>query len=591
MHAEAQCSAAPLPTLGNLVRNQGLRTVFQPIVQLASGDIVGYEGLIRGAPGTPWQSAPELLRLAESRGMLAEFEVACCRCHVSAFTQLRLDGLLFLNLGSEVLLHRRRQLHRVLSWLLDIGLSPNRVVIELTEHRHVQDEPALLEAARELRSAGLRFALDDFGDGRSSLRLWTELAPEIVKVDKHFVQGIDRHPRRFEALRALNQLATALGTALVAEGIETEAELAIVRDLGVPYGQGFLLGRPKSEPLRRAAPAAVTATQSRRLAVYPQTLRISGRHATAGQLVSYAPPVPSSMTNEEVCTLFLSQPELHVLPVVDAGVPVGLINRRAFMDRYTQPFQRELSGRKPCRRFMTAKPVVVSQSEPIDSLTQVMTGGESAQLADGFIVTLDGRYLGIGTAEALMRAVSQLQTEAARYANPLTFLPGNILIDQHIGRLMAGDAPFVACYGDLSQFKPYNDHYGYWRGDEMIKLAARTIADHIDRVLDFVGHIGGDDFVILFQSEDWRRRCEALMAQFNEAARQLYDADALAAGGIAGVDRQGQPAFFPFTTLVVGAVVCREGGFDNHEALATAAAAAKREAKCRESGLFVHEAV
>jgi GGDEF domain-containing protein len=135
----------------------------------------------------------------------------------------------------------------------------------------------------------------------------------------------------------------------------------------------------------------------------------------------------------------------------------------------------------------------------------------------------------------------------------------------------------------------FNDHYGYWRGDEMILLLARTATRHADAHRDFVGHIGGDDFLMLFQSPDWQRRCAAVINDFNRQARDLYDDEARQAGGIEGEDRHGVVRFTPFTTLAIGAVRIPPGMFRHAEDVAGQAAIAKHEAKQAPSGLTVRE--
>ena len=190
-----------------------------------------------------------------------------------------------------------------------------------------------------------------------------------------------------------------------------------------------------------------------------------------------------------------------------------------------------------------------------------------------------------------MRTVTESRIEAARHANPLTFLPGNIPITEHIERLLASGGEFVACYGDLNNFKPFNDHYGYWRGDEMIRLMARCAVGHCDPQRDFVGHVGGDDFILLFQSDDWEPRCERLVEAFDREARGLYDELGIAAGGIDAEDRHGVMRFFPFTTLSIGAVRVRRGQYRTAEQVASAAAAAKHGAKLANAGLLVVQGI
>jgi len=183
--------------------------------------------------------------------------------------------------------------------------------------------------------------------------------------------------------------------------------------------------------------------------------------------------------------------------------------------------------------------------------------------------------------------VTEVRIEAARHANPLTLLPGNITINEHIRRLLKAGRRFVACYADLNDFKPFNDHYGYWQGDGMICLAARTLTSQCAPQRDFVGHVGGDDFMVLFQSDDWEERCRRIVEGFNARAGRLFDEAALVRGGIDAEDRFGVWRFFPFTTLSIGAVVIEPGHFDKPDAVASAAAAVKHKAKMGHHGLVV----
>ena len=222
----------------------------------------------------------------------------------------------------------------------------------------------------------------------------------------------------------------------------------------------------------------------------------------------------------------------------------------------------------------------------MDDLIGILTSQDQRYLADGFIVTDNGRYVGLGTGEQLVRSVTETRIEAARHANPLTFLPGNIPISQHMERLLKKQVRFVACYADLNHFKPFNDYYGYWRGDEMIRLVARIAVEQCDAQFDFLGHVGGDDFILLFQSADWRERCERLVAEFNLRSQALFDEEARQAGGILAEDRQGVERFFPCTTLSVGAVVIDAKRFTRPEDVANLAARAKHDAKLAGLGVF-----
>ncbi|MDE0853107.1 MAG: EAL domain-containing protein [Nevskia sp.] len=565
-----------------------LTPVFQSVVSLTGGDIYGYEAFVRGPADSALHAPQELLAAAAADGRLVQFEQGCCRLQISEFLKQGLPGKLFLNMSAESIVKAHR--HGGFTVLLDQAITPSRVVIEITEMAHVADPRPLASALDDLRQLGTCFALDDFGEGHSSLRLWVELLPELVKIDKFFAAGIHAHSAKLEAMRLLLRHAAGQGTQLVAEGVEDAADLAVIRDLGIELTQGYLLSMPSPRPAQTLDDQARALIRKNGVSVYPEASRVPIHRATAGKLLIQAPAIPPDTTNDQVMELFRRESEAQNLAVVAGSRPLGLINRRTFMDRYAMPFHRELYGRQPCTQFMNDRPLLVDKSSSLESLTRVLTGEDQRYLADGFIVTDAERFLGVGTGEALVRAVTEIRIEAARYANPLTFLPGNIPISQHIDRLLGSGSRFGACYFDLNHFKPYNDQYGYWRGDEMIKLAAGVITQACDPQRDFVGHVGGDDFVVLFQSEDWRLRCADIVRHFNTQAERLFNESDRLRGGIAGEDRQGNPAFFPLTTIAVGAVAVAPGDFRTHEQVASAAAAAKRIAKHRNLGIWLIDA-
>jgi diguanylate cyclase (GGDEF)-like protein len=237
------------------------------------------------------------------------------------------------------------------------------------------------------------------------------------------------------------------------------------------------------------------------------------------------------------------------------------------------------------------EPRLIERNHDVEELVGILTSQDQRYLNDGFVVVDNGRYLGLGTGEQLVRSVTELRIEAARHANPLTFLPGNIPISLHIKRLLNSGAWFSACYLDLNHFKPFNDHFGYWRGDEMIRLLAKIAVKNCDPHKDFVGHVGGDDFLILYQSQDWKNRALLIIQEFEDLSLALYDDESLQKGGIEGEDRDGLKRFFKFISLSIGAVVVDKGQLATPEDVANRAAVAKHSAKQGGSGLHVISAL
>jgi diguanylate cyclase (GGDEF)-like protein len=260
-------------------------------------------------------------------------------------------------------------------------------------------------------------------------------------------------------------------------------------------------------------------------------------------------------------------------------VPLGLIARIDLVDRFARLYSRDVYGKKPCTTFMDAAPVIAEQDTSLQELSEIMVAADRHHLSNGFIITDKGRYLGMGSGHDLMREITQMQITAARYANPLTLLPGNVPINEHIERLLQKQVPFAACYVDLDHFKPFNDAYGYRKGDDVIQLTGRILTAHGDPRRDFIGHIGGDDFLVLFQSEDWERRCRMTSEAFAAAIPHHYSSEHRLRGGFASEDRRGRRVFHPLISLSLGAVQVEPGRFVSHHQIAAAAAEAKRQAK------------
>ena len=220
---------------------QALWMALQPIVDLDEGRIVGHEALLRGPSGGPWATPAAIFQAGEETGCAGELEVLCRRLALHAGGRLRAEERIFVNLDV-----RRHDLPFEAE---AAGLPADRVVIEISEERDVVDHPLVLAAVQRWRQEGFGIALDDYGAGRSNLSTLLAVQPDVIKMDRAITAGVARDPRHRLAVEALVRLAEDLRIVVVGEGIETQEQLHILRDLGVQLGQGFLLGHPARDPL------------------------------------------------------------------------------------------------------------------------------------------------------------------------------------------------------------------------------------------------------------------------------------------------------------------------------------------------------
>ena len=222
-----------------LVRRQ-IETLYQPIVDLSTGEVFAHEALSRGPAETPFENPEVLFDYALKTDQVWSLEKICMQFSAERFVGKR-PGMLFVNVETELIHELKSRGHEVLQPLLAIQSG---VVLEITERAAIRDYDLFRESVRVLRELGFRIAIDDAGSGYASLQSIAELRPNYLKISNYLVTGLHEDSIKRDVVEMLVRLAARIDAKTVAEGIETEAEKAEVKRLGVTYGQGYLLGRP-----------------------------------------------------------------------------------------------------------------------------------------------------------------------------------------------------------------------------------------------------------------------------------------------------------------------------------------------------------
>lgn len=221
-----------------------LKPVYQPIVDLRSGRVIGFEGLIRPDPNGPLPDTGRLFAAAAAAGRTVELDLACLKAVIGGARSIPTHQLLTLNLSPRTLETKDFDVAWLLEGLMLNGISPNRVIVELTERDTIDDLKRLQQTFSHLQDYGLRLAADDVGAGNAGLRLLSQVQFDIVKIDLSLVQDGVRRMASRAVLRSLRDLALSQDAHVVAEGVETVEQLHVVRELDIGAGQGYLLGRP-----------------------------------------------------------------------------------------------------------------------------------------------------------------------------------------------------------------------------------------------------------------------------------------------------------------------------------------------------------
>jgi EAL domain-containing protein (putative c-di-GMP-specific phosphodiesterase class I) len=230
--------------LKGILQRRDIVSVFQPIYDLVERRVAAVEALSRGPAGSGFEDAESLFSLAERTALVIPLERLCRRRSLEEAAKANWQHLIFINLSPAAAQDSEFLEGRLLGEVVDLGIDPHRVVIEITERTYAQHQELFTSVLGELRNEGFRIAVDDLGSGYSNLSSLAEIKPEFLKFDHHFTKEIHRHRIKQDLLGAILNFAVSSNTQVIAEGIETEEELQALRRLGVPLGQGYHLAKP-----------------------------------------------------------------------------------------------------------------------------------------------------------------------------------------------------------------------------------------------------------------------------------------------------------------------------------------------------------
>jgi diguanylate cyclase (GGDEF)-like protein len=252
-------------------------------------------------------------------------------------------------------------------------------------------------------------------------------------------------------------------------------------------------------------------------------------------LAALAAPVPplrpgaSAMTAYEA---FSAEPSLYAIPVVDDhGLPVGLINRFKFLETLSRPFGRDLLKNRPVAMAMDRVPLVLDEHTPLDQLSQILADDTTKYIFDGFIVTRQGRYVGIGTGFGLMRRITERRQATLAhlaYHDTLTGLPNRQLFSDRLRQTLASarrnKRRVAVLYVDLDRFKAINDDLGHTVGDLVLQATADRFRSIVRRQ-DTVARLGGDEFAVVLTELGTVDHADLVARKLNELVAQPFQVD------------------------------------------------------------------
>jgi EAL domain-containing protein (putative c-di-GMP-specific phosphodiesterase class I)/GGDEF domain-containing protein len=573
-------------TLSTILSNECIRSVFQPIVSLKDGSILGYEALSRITAPACEIDIEELFELAQHENKLWELEKLCRKKALDAAASKPEGAAIFLNVDANIIHDREFQAGFTTERLSECGIPARSIIFEITEKTAIADMDVFVSSVKHYKNQSFQIAIDDFGSGYSGLNYVCSISPDYLKLDINLIRDIDTNAVKKSAVASTADFCKQAGIKVIAEGIETEAELKTLIRLGIPYGQGYYLARPTpdfvmlTEEQTQEIKAAFHKTE---LNYTPQFF---GRISDLGSRQEVAKRSDSALS---IFEKMKHDSALSEFFVVDENECVcGTLTRRCIFEKFSGEFGYYLSKRTVVNAILQPDFLSVDEQLSINQVAEMAMQRSPDRVYDAIAVTRDGKYLCTVTVRDLLLASIQVQVKCATDANPLTGLPGNHQIQQVITGTFSKKTPWSIIYLDLDNFKAYNDAYGFTNGDLMIKAVAQALEQCCTEA-EFFGHIGGDDFVIVADTHDVLPLCKNICAVFGRSIEPLYSPSDWQQGYIVSKNRNGFTENFGIVSLSIAVVSNKNSQPDSMESLSKLIAGTKERAKQQTGNAIIME--
>ncbi len=574
---------------------------YQPIFSLKKKKIVGFEGLSRFKIGEQLLSFPQAYQIFKEKGLDDELDWLCRKVLFEKFPfKEQKERLLFVNILFSSVKSENFGKNLTEKYVREAGLEPSQVVLEITESEKIQDTELLIELLKHYKKQGFKLALDDFGTGYNTINIFFELSYYIdfIKLPLVIIQGVSKSFVKYELLKTFREIAHSLGIKAIAEGVEKEEDLKTLIDLGVDFVQGYLVGKPLPEKEVRNFRATFKIPEK------------SGK-AFVSSVLSWLKPiriveVSPEQKFKDLLYLFHNYSKNEKYLLLSLNGEIFVLNlwecARICADamKFNLFYMRDFSwllkeGINVCPELV--KPLSQHQ-EQIVELCELTSPLELALIfeksKEDVIFVKDGdeiRYY-LDKEEVYEKLYREVY-KARVHVNPLTGLPANVVIEEHIEELIAKGEDFFVGYFDIDNFKAFNDTYGFVSGDNLIKRTAFFLNKYIKeayRENGFVGHIGGDDFVFVVKDnnkEKLSNTLDRLLKALEKSARIFFREDDLKKGYFVAEDREGKKRKFPLASFSVAVV--RGKNKKNIQEIAKVAAQLKRIAKSHYGSKVVFE--
>ncbi len=562
-----------LRDLRSILSNERIKTVFQPIIDMKTAEVFCYEALSRIEGESIFAGPAELFQAAQNFHMTNGFEKLCRNKALESARKSGLNKPLCLNICPSIFQHDGEEQESEL--FRELFKYKDKIILELTERFYIEKTDQFTQAVNFFRKQGFRFAIDDLGSGYMGLKMLSELEPFLVKMSRFLIQDINLSTKKQRLMESVISFCHKINALVVAEGIETSNELETLKKMNVDLGQGYFLGRP-SENLRGCHPEAKKLIES----INSRDIFVGHSSNLIGSISEYVEPFDVMNPVCEVMERFKKDLSVTAIPVVDSNIPAGIITRNKLYQYFSQKFGFALYYNKPVSKIKDPC-LIFDHGEALENVAKKVLERDENSIYDDIVITQTSYYAGIVKIHKILDRITEQKIHLAIQANPLTGLPGNNLITAEIMKRLSCNQLFAVMYVDLDNFKPFNEHFGFEKGDQVIRFLGQLINTNVKEFdpESFVGHVGGDDFIVICRTHNLEGFCRSILAQFDRGIKDFHDNHSVELGYYQSPDRQGISQTYALLSVSIAVTSTSSRVFNSHGHLISVLSELKKRAK------------
>lgn len=538
---------------------------FQPIVNIYTGKLYAVEALIRNYEGAGFYTIDAIFDTAYSEQVLYPLDILLREKAIHKFSLLPFSKniKLFYNLDNRITLMPDFQFGYTSKLLGNYEMETSDICFELSEKHQIGFYAGVDKIVLGLyKDQGYKMAIDDFGVGFSGLQMLYNAEPDFIKIDRFFIQDIHKSKKKKLFVSSIVQIAQAMGIFTIAEGVECEEEYIECKRLGCNMVQGFFVQKPTRNIVDILPSYDFLKDVSQR------ERRESGKINNIEKYLQKTNYVCVDSSIDAVYELLRENKNTNFIPVLEKDLtPLGIIKETEIKSYIYSTYGKALlyNITKGSLKQLVTHCGTVDINDPIEKILKIYAFDDDN---DGVLITRDEKYIGYLSSKTLLDIINEKNIVDAKDQNPLTGLAGNRIINEFVATSMEENEKVMMAYFDFDNFKPFNDYYGFRKGDRAITLFADILRSSVGFEECLVGHVGGDDFFLgwVFKEDDTFEKIYKIVVgiieKFSNDVKSFYCENGLNSGFIMAKNREGVLQRFTLMT-VSAAVICSGFGHKN----------------------------